>query len=47
MSALDELTELEMPEFLSVNDEDDIHDEMLAIIPDEYDKSGTSHDLPH
>lgn len=43
MSALDELTELEMPEFLSVNDEDDIHDEMLAIIPDEYDKSEGGH----
>ena len=43
MSALDELTELEIPEFLSVNDEDDIHDEMLAIIPDEYDKSEGGH----
>ena len=43
MSAIDELEELEIPEFLSVNDEDDIHDEMLAIIPDEYDKSEGQH----
>lgn len=43
MSAVDELNELEIPEFLSVNDEDDIHDEMLAIIPDDYDKSEGGH----
>lgn len=44
MSAiLDELEELEIPDFLSVNDEDDIHDEMMALIPDEYDKSEGQH----
>lgn len=44
MSAiLDELEELEIPDFLSVNDEDDIHDEMMALIPDEYDKSEAQH----
>lgn len=43
MSAIDELNELEIPDFLTVNDEDDIHDEMLALIPDEYDKSEGQH----
>lgn len=43
MSAIDDLEELEIPDFLSVNDEDDIHDEMMAIIPDEYDKSEGQH----
>lgn len=43
MSALDELEELEIPDFLSENDEDDIHEEMLNKIPDEYDKSEGQH----
>lgn len=43
MSAIDELDELDIPEFLKTTDEDDIHDEMLALIPDEYDKSEGQH----
>lgn len=43
MSAIDELDELEIPEFLSVNDEDDIQAEMMALIPDDYDKSEGQH----
>lgn len=43
MASLDDLEELELPEFLENNDEDDIHDEMMAMIPDEYDKSEGQH----
>jgi uncharacterized phage protein gp47/JayE len=43
MADIKDLEELEIPEFLSNNDEDDIHDEMLAVIPDEYDKSEGGH----
>ena len=34
---------LETPDFLQNNDIDDIHDEMFALIPDEYDKSEVQH----
>lgn len=34
---------MEIPDFLSVNDEDEIHAEMLELIPDEYDKSEGQH----
>lgn len=40
MAAIDEL---EVPDFLKVNDVDDIHTEMLELIPDEYDKSEGGH----
>lgn len=43
MADIKDLEELEIPEFLDNNDEDDIHDDMLAIIPDEYDKSEGGH----
>jgi uncharacterized phage protein gp47/JayE len=43
MAAIDELDELEIPDFLSVNDEDDIHEAMMSLIPDEYDKSEGQH----
>lgn len=38
-----EIEELEIPDFLQNYDEDDIHDEMMAIIPDDYDKSEGQH----
>lgn len=38
-----DIEELEIPDFLEVNDEDDIHDEIMEIIPDEYDKSEGQH----
>lgn len=37
------MEDMEIPEFLQNNDEDDIQEELLAIIPDEYDKSEGSH----
>jgi uncharacterized phage protein gp47/JayE len=38
-----EIQDLDIPEFLQDNDVDDIHEQMLAIIPDEYDKSEGQH----
>lgn len=38
-----EIEEFEIPDFLQKNSEDDIHDEMMAIIPDDYDKSEGQH----
>lgn len=38
-----DIEEFEIPDFLQKHDEDDIHDEMMAIIPDEYDKSEDQH----
>lgn len=38
-----EILDLEIPEFLKNNDEDDIQDELLSLIPDEYDKSEGQH----
>lgn len=40
---MEEIKFLEIPEFLSNNDEDDIHSEMYELIPDEYDKSEGQH----
>lgn len=37
------MEEMEIPEFLKNNDEDDIHEEMLSMIPDKYDKSEGQH----
>ena len=37
------MLDMEIPEFLQNNDEDDIHAEMMEIIPDEYDKSEGQH----
>lgn len=38
-----DIQDFEIPEFLKNNDEDDIQDEMLSLIPDEYDKSEGQH----
>lgn len=40
---MDDIKELEIPEFLGKNDVDDIHDEIFDLIPDEYDKSEGGH----
>lgn len=40
---MDDIQELEIPEFLKKNDVDDIHDEIFELIPDEYDKSEGQH----
>lgn len=37
------MEDMEIPAFLQNNDEDDIHEEMLALIPDEFDKSEGQH----
>lgn len=37
------MQEMEIPDFLQNNDEDAIHDEIFALIPDEYDKSENQH----
>lgn len=37
------MTEMAIPEFLNNYDEDDIHEEMMELIPDEYDKSEGQH----
>ena len=37
------MEDMEIPEFLQNNDEDDIQEELLALIPDEYDKSEGQH----
>ena len=37
------MQDMEIPAFLSVNDADEIMDEMLALVPDEFDKSEGSH----
>ena len=37
------MKDMDIPEFLQVNDEDEIHDEMMDLIPDEFDKSEGQH----